>query len=81
MRQNSIPMYNKCISEKVLDSNLESVCILFTFLTTLLQIRKLLSWIFCIDRDFACDCWAGVEKDPSILIIYIYACNRVKLIR
>ena len=53
-KQHSYSFHN-CISEKVLDSNLESVRVLFTFLTPLLQNRKLISWIFGIDRGFACE--------------------------
>ena len=51
LRSNSY-VFHKCISEKELDSNLEPMSFLFTFLTPLLQNRKLLSWIFGIDRGF-----------------------------
>ena len=52
--------FHKCISEKELESNREPVCVLFTFLTPLLPNRKLLSWIFGIDRGLAFEWLVGV---------------------
>ena len=63
MWQNGIlTFFNKCISEKEIDSNLEPVCVLFTFLPPLLQNRKHLSWIFGIDRGFACEWLVGMTR-------------------
>ena len=41
------------------------MCFLFTVLPPLLQNRKLLSWIFGIDRGFACEFLVGVLQNSK----------------
>ena len=49
------------------------MCVLFIFLTPLLQNRNHLSWIFGIDRGFACEWLVGVNKvGVHLLIIWLY---------